>query len=71
MITYTDIQECSRTIFIGTAKMAQQRKALASKPDSLGSILGAHTMEEEKTDSLKLPFDLYTCAVAHSLHRSR
>lgn len=54
--------------------MAPQVKALASKPDNVGSILGTLgpicMIEEEKTDSCKLSFDLHKCAVVHSLYRN-
>lgn len=71
MVTYVDLQGCSRTICTGTGKMAQLVKALASKPDNLASTPGSHTVDEEKTDSLRLSFDLHSSAVAHPLHQSR
>lgn len=51
--------------------MAQLVKALTSKPDNLASIPGSHTVDEEKTDSLRLSFDLHSSVVAHPLHWSR
>lgn len=45
-------------------------KALASKPDNVGSVLGTHMVEEEKNDPRQLSFDLHKRAVAHPLRRN-
>lgn len=52
--------------------MAQQVKVLAAKPGSMSSIPGTH-MVEERTDSQKLPSDLYMllgymCVYTHTIN---
>lgn len=66
MVTYVDIQGCFRTICTGTGKMIQLVKTFTSKPDNLTSILGTHMVDEEKTDSLRLSFDLHTQVPWHT-----
>lgn len=48
-------------------EIAQWEKVLAAKLDDLNSIPGTHMVEEENLslqNSIKLSFDLHTCAVA-------
>lgn len=60
---YHGPHELRNKVSTGASKMAQRVKELAMKTDDLSSIIGAHVVEGEKTESLKVSSDLHTCIV--------
>lgn len=53
-----------KKVSVGAGGMTQWGRVLATKPNDQRSIPRTHTVEKEKSESVKLDSDLFTCAVA-------